>query len=126
MKKPTYSNISSPRHLVCYPRELRSWLVKEPDQWEQNPAFIKVFDIVCNLEVTNDVAERTIKLFGEKLKTTHSKKRLFETCVTVEEMRKLRGSYERRKTNKAVLQKVADKMLKGTDIGMGWLLQDDS
>ena len=70
---------------MCYPRELRSWLVKEPDQWEQNPAFIKVFDIVCNLEVTNDVAERTIKLFGEKLKTTHSKKRLFETCITMEE-----------------------------------------
>ena len=41
-------------------------------------------------------------------------------------MRKLRGSYERRKTNKAVLQKVADKMLKGTDIGMGWQLQEDN
>ena len=98
--------------------------MQEPDQWDQNEAYVFVFDIISQLEVTNDVAERTIKILGERLKTTHSKERLIESCVTVEEMRKLRGSYERRKTNKTVLQRVADKMLKGTDIGMGWLLQE--
>ena len=105
--------------------ELRSWLVQEPDQWDQNEAYVYVFEVINQLEVTNDVAERTIKLFGEKLKTTRSKDRLMETCLTVEEMRKLRGSYQRRKTNKTILQRVADMMLKGTDIGMGWLLQEN-
>ena len=69
------------------------------------------------------VSFREIKLMGERLKTVKSLERLFQTMITVEEMRLLREhfSYVRRKTNKLVVQQVTDKMLRGSEVGRSWL-----
>ena len=60
------------------------------------------------------LSTRAIKLLGERIKTVHTHERLLETIVTTEELRRLRENYRRKNTNKDLIQKVTDSMLRSS------------
>ena len=98
-----------------------AWLTLEPEEWMEQPTYVAVHNFVCKMEVTNDPAERAIKLLGERIRTVHTHERLLETIVTTEELRRLRENYRRKNTNKDLIQKVTDNMLQSSEQGKSWL-----
>ena len=55
---------------------------------------------------------RMIKLLGERIRTVRSEAALMSRIFTVEELRRLRGKFDRKKLNKADIQRAVKKMLR--------------
>ena len=92
----------------------------------EQPTYMAVHNFVWKMEVTNDPAERAIKLLGERIRTVHTHERLLETIVTTEELRRLRENYRRKNTNKDLIQKVTDNMLRSSEQGKNWLQSEST
>ena len=66
-----------------------AWLPSPPADWEQNEEFMKLANFTKSLKVTNDVAERGIKLMNDFIgSVTKNEQQLQDVMLLVEKHRK--------------------------------------
>ena len=73
------------------------WLKESPEKWEENPDYMKMFKFANSVKLTNDVAERGVKLIDDYskclTKDCEEKKRLIQV---VQNHRRLVPELERK------------------------------
>lgn len=77
------------------------WMKLPPMYWPKMSSFIKFSKFVNNLPVSNDSAERNVKLIQDFVNTYHKEDTRQDLLIAVEKKRK-----ERTKSNQSKKQKV--------------------
>ena len=87
------------------------WMTQDPDVWNQDENYKKLFTGVNNFTVVNDPSERIVQLAEKRIKTVRSELRFQQTILSVHELNLLCHGIKRGSFDKKELQHIVKKMM---------------
>lgn len=94
-----------------YDHSKTGWLHLPVVHWKFNADYHRLKQVVINMSVVNDPAERMIKLAHERIKTVRSELRWQQVLLTVVELQRLSQDFRRGTFTKKQLEDVVKKLL---------------